>query len=237
MNGENRVTLITHSMGGPISLHFLTKLVDQEWKDCYIKQYITLSAVWAGAAKSVRSLTSGDNEDIFIDKDIWGRESQRTYQSTQFLLPPPGNVWTRDTILVSTPERKYSSFEYKQLFADLNYTYGWDMYQLVLPDLGNFEAPNITTYCFWGLLTDSDGNPATPEQFIFDNEQFPDKPPTVINGPGDGSVNLRSLEICSQWRTQQSKPVQTKSFPGVEHVHMIKNSAVIGNVSEIVFSP
>ena len=35
-NGNTKVTLVVHSMGGPVSLYFLTKVVNQQWKDTYI---------------------------------------------------------------------------------------------------------------------------------------------------------------------------------------------------------
>ena len=49
-NGNRRVTLVAHSMGGPVSLYFLTQFarVTQQWKDTYIKSWVTLSGAWSG---------------------------------------------------------------------------------------------------------------------------------------------------------------------------------------------
>ena len=77
--GNEPVALIAHSMGGPTSLYFLTKYVNQAWKDKYIRYY---SAVWQGAARAILGMVSGTNEGIILDRDIWGRVSQRSYPTS-----------------------------------------------------------------------------------------------------------------------------------------------------------
>ena len=226
---KSRVTILTHSMGGPISLHFLTDLVDQNWKDTYLKQYITISAVWGGSVKSVRAIISGDNEGIFIDRPIWGRESSRSYQTTMWLLPPAGKLWG-DFPLAFTPKGNYTANDYQRLFADLGLTDMWERYEGVLDNTSKFPPPNITTYCYYGLGKD------TPLQLMYSEEQFPDSPPSVTNGNGDGTVPQRSLEICSQWNGQQNYPVYTRGFSPVEHVDMLKNDSVIAAIDKIIYS-
>lgn len=225
---KNPITIIVHSMGGPISLYFLTEIVDQSWKDKYIKQYITLSSVWAGSVKSVRSLISGDNEGIFIDRPIWGRESQRTFQTTLWLLPPSGDVWGKDFVLAYTPTGQYSAYDYQKLFDSLSYTYGWEMYQLVRDVTANFPPPNVTTYCYYGLGMD------TPYQLHYSADKYPDVPPKVTTCNGDGTVPEISLRVCERWKGQQYYKVVNGFFSPVEHVHFIKNKSVIDTVSKII---
>lgn len=69
-NGNTKVTLVVHSMGGPVSLHFLTKVVDQQWKDTYIRSYITLAGVWAGNSNGICTLLSGPPPNPFIKIDF-----------------------------------------------------------------------------------------------------------------------------------------------------------------------
>lgn len=61
INGERKVYLICHSLGCLRSIHFLN-LQSQEWKDHYIKEYITLSAPWAGSAQSLLALIEGNRK-------------------------------------------------------------------------------------------------------------------------------------------------------------------------------
>lgn len=229
-SNNSAVTLVVHSMGAPTSLFFLTKYVTQAWKDKYLKAYVTLSGVWRGAAKAAKAFASGDNEGIVIDLDIWGRASQRTYPSTAWLLPYPSDTWTKDDILVVTAERNYSAWDYQEFFDDMKYPMGYDMFEKVKHLTGPLPPPNVTTYCYYG--TDM----PTPKQFQYGKGEFPDTDPHTINGNGDGTVNIQSLEACQRWKGQQKYDVTWRSFSGVEHVHMIKNSDVIKAVEAVVFS-
>ena len=227
---NNPVTLIVHSMGGPVSLYFLTQVVNQEWKDTYIKQYITLSAVWAGSVKSARSIISGDNEGIILDRPIWGRASQRTFQTTLWLLPPAGDVWGPNNIIVHGPTGQYSAYDYDKLMTDIGYTTGPSMYQLIKDKTSEFPPPNVTTYCFYGLGKD------TPYKLHYDSHNFPDSPPKVTYIDGDGTVPNISLTVCGRWSKQQIHPVTLRSFSPVEHVHMLRDDGVISAIDDVMFN-
>lgn len=57
-NGNVPVTLLAHSMGGPMTLLFLQKQT-QAWKDKYISKFITLCGAWAGSVKAVKVFAIG----------------------------------------------------------------------------------------------------------------------------------------------------------------------------------
>lgn len=58
MNNNTPVTLLAHSMGGPMTLIMLQRQ-SQKWKDKYISALITLSAVWAGSVKAIKVFAIG----------------------------------------------------------------------------------------------------------------------------------------------------------------------------------
>ena len=121
-NEDAKVTLLVSSLGGPISLHFLNNIVDQEWKDTYIDTYIPLSAAFAYGSHIIHILLSGPiiltgtSVDINIDR----RVLDRTLPVIYWLLLH-ASVW-KDTILVVTPTRNYTVNDYEDLFTDAGVT-------------------------------------------------------------------------------------------------------------------
>lgn len=55
---QKPVYLLGHSMGCHYVLYFLNNQ-PQEWKDKYIRGFISLGAPWGGAVKALRVLASG----------------------------------------------------------------------------------------------------------------------------------------------------------------------------------
>ena len=58
-NGNRKVVIISHSLGGPFSLYFLNRQT-QEWKDKYLESFVPISAPFAGATKIMRMYSSGE---------------------------------------------------------------------------------------------------------------------------------------------------------------------------------
>lgn len=108
------VTLIVHSMGGPMSLHFLQQQ-SQKWKDQYIARVISLAGAWAGSAKAVKVFAIGDDLGSFALSGSTMRAEQITSPSLAWLLPSP-YFWKKDEVLVSTPDRQYTMDDLQQFF-------------------------------------------------------------------------------------------------------------------------
>ena len=67
---NTKVTLVVHSMGGPITLYFLNNVVDQAWKDKYIHAFVPLAGAWSGGNKALQAVISGLGvSDILTDSN------------------------------------------------------------------------------------------------------------------------------------------------------------------------
>ena len=227
-NGNTKVTLVVISMGGPVSLYFLTQVVNQEWKDTYIHSYISLAAPWSGASGVSRVLTPPAESSLLL-QPIQARPQDilsltRTFPSLYFLLPR-AFAFSDDT-LVSTPTKNYTASDYEQLFMDAGYPQG---YTQIRENEINFPAPSVSTYCFYGL-----GFP-TQLTDVYD-DGFPDTQPTMLYGEGDGVVNKQSLEACSRW-ANSGYPFNRTVFPGLDHFTIINDEAVLQAIGRIVGAP
>lgn len=108
------VTLLVHSMGGPMSLHFLQQQ-DQKWKDKYIARIISLAGAWAGSAKAIKVFAVGDDLGSFALSGSVMRAEQITSPSLAWLLPSP-YFWKDDEVLVSTPTKQYTLSDLELFF-------------------------------------------------------------------------------------------------------------------------
>ncbi|KAK4475693.1 hypothetical protein MN116_000959 [Schistosoma mekongi] len=198
-NGFNRpVVLLGHSMGSIYTLHFLNHQT-KHWKQKYIKSFISVSAPLGGTVETLHALTSGDNFGIFLRSPLPYRDLFRTMTSIIATLPNP-KLWSKDEVLIVTPHRNYTVHNYPEYFSDSDYLTGYHLFKRFLSSFDPLEPPKDVpeVYCIYGsgLLT--------VEQIIYQSSSlfvssFPNQSPRIIYGNGDGTVNLRSLQVCKEW--------------------------------------
>lgn len=114
LGGQQRITLLVHSMGGPMSLVFLQKQT-QAWKDKYIARIISLAGAWAGSAKSIKVFAIGDDLGSFALSGSTLRPEQISSPSLAWLMPSP-HLWRDDEILVTAPGKVYRMSNIKEFF-------------------------------------------------------------------------------------------------------------------------
>ena len=227
-NGNAKVTIVVHSMGGPVSLHFLNNIVSQEWKDTYVHSYIPLAGAFGGGNVLPLLLTGALSNDTFTL--LFGaqqlRDLYRTFPS-YYLLLPRASVWD-DTILIFTPTQNYTANDYNQLFIDIGYPQGYTQLTEI-----NIEqsAPNVPTYCFYGLGVD------TPLAFVYGNG-FSDYLTDIVSDDGDNIVSRRSLEVCLQWADSNSGYLfSNRAFAGVDHSAILTDDSVLRAIGSVVGAP
>ena len=242
-NRRTKVTLVTHSMGGLVSLHFLTgfRRINQAWKDKYIHALVTLNAAWAGSVTTLQPVISGYHRTpdllLFLNKliDKVVLPIARTFESFPWLFPRSSAFGNQ--VLISTPAKDYTANDYKELFRKVGYTNGYRFFQRVQIINPNYPAPNVPTYCFYGNKV------KTPLKLTY-SKNFDGKTntiglrPRVTNGDGDGTVNIESARICHRWSSMPSKyPFRYKAFNGARHKGITRESKVLAEIGRIVRAP
>ncbi|XP_048828284.1 group XV phospholipase A2 [Brienomyrus brachyistius] len=222
------VLLVAHSMGNMYTLYFLNQQ-PQAWKDRYIKAFVAMAPPWGGVTKTLRVVASGDNDNIPLISPLKIRSQQRTAVTTTWLFPY-ANSWSADQVLVSTPSTNYTLRDYQRFFSDVGFPEGWAMRQDTEPLLSALEPPGVTVHCLYGS-----GVP-TAEAFHYE-ASFPDVEPKVVEGDGDGTVNLLSAIQCRRWLGRQPQPVHLVELPGNEHVAMLLNGTTVAYIKNVILSP
>ena len=224
-NNKTPVIIVTHSMGSPMLLYFLTHYVDQVWKDKYIRCQISLSGVLGGTVRATKVFAIGDNLGSYLVQAFSFRTEQRSSPSLAWLMPS-SDLWDEDEILVQSQNINITLSNYHKFYDLLGYPDGNDMWQDTKNLLKGIPAPQIEFYCWHGI-----GVPTTEKLIYY---KFPTSTPIVKKGDGDGTVNLRSMKACLKWRNQQTKPVHYRTFKGIDHGNMIKSDEPVSSVANLI---
>ncbi|CAH8641442.1 unnamed protein product [Heterobilharzia americana] len=228
-NGGNRpVVLVGHSLGAKYAMYFL-KSMTGSWKKTYIKTLVLLSAPLGGSVKALKIEASGDNFGMFIRSPLSFRPVQRTLPSLASFYRilvcghPP-------SLLLLRPQQTILLMTMNVFFRDINYSVGYQMMLDSKPIIDAFEKPvDIDDiYCIHG------SNLSTTDKMIYSppsifHGAFPDQVPTLIPGNGDGTVSIRSLEVCKRW-----PGVKYYIIPGAEHVNVMGDPRFIDIIRRIV---
>jgi len=230
LNAKHRVILVAHSMGNVMSHLFLTQQT-QSWKDKFIHSLVGLAPPWGGSVKTLKVMSSGDNLGIFIVNTFKSRQYQRTLPSVAWLMPKP-TFWGPDEVLLSTQKRNYTVTQYKDLFYDMGWPTGWEMYKDEHQFGMDLKPPGVRVHCIYGV------NVSTSKAFQYSYWfPFPDNKPYAIVGDGDGTVNIRSLEGWTRWVGKQPHSVSATPRPHVNHLAILDDAETVKQIVNFATTP
>ncbi|KAF7262615.1 hypothetical protein EG68_00092 [Paragonimus skrjabini miyazakii] len=211
MNDNRPVVLLGHSLGALYALYFLQQKTD-EWKRTYIKAYVPLGGPFGGSVRALLAVTSGDNFGVFLRDPLVFRDLERSMPSLGLLLPSP-RLWPSNEPLIFTPETNYSAHQYDKLFHDITYPEGYQMYLDSTREFDTFLNPTgVQIICVHGSEVSTPVSLTYPQKGWF-HKGFPDESPKITEGEGDGTVPIRSLEICRHWTN-----TEYVTLPGASHI-------------------
>ncbi|XP_075433207.1 phosphatidylcholine-sterol acyltransferase [Ascaphus truei] len=223
---DKPVFIIGHSLGNLYLLYFLNRQ-PQEWKDKYVKGFISLGAPWGGAVKPLLVLMSGDTHGIPMVSNIKIREEQRMTTTNPWMLPT-NLAWPESHVFISTPSYNYTYRDYQRLFHDIGFEDGWYMWDDTKGLLEGLPPPGVEVYCIYGT-----GIP-TPETYVY-GEGFPNEPPLEISySDGDDTVHKRSMELCKRWNNQQKEKVHVIELNGMDHLSMVFSNRTLNIINDIL---
>jgi len=228
MNKNVPVILLGHSMGSIMTLQFLTGQT-QEWKDKYIRSFISLAGVWGGTVDAVKVFAVGDNlKSRFLSEKslLW----QRSCPSLAWLMPSK-DFWSENEALVQTDAKNFTRVDLEHFYNSVSDEYGPSMNSMVKDTenlLSGLPSPNVEVHCIHGSLVD------TIEKLVYAPGAFPSSDPDYVYGDGDGTVNIRSLKGCLTWRKKQKQPVFYKQFEKLDHLGMLRERDLIEYLTNII---
>eukprot|EP00250_Pteridium_aquilinum_P009766 c18917_g1_i1 orf=49-1386(+) len=225
-NGEYPVVLLSHSLGGLWGLYFLNQQT-LSWRQKYISHFIPVSAPWGGAVQNMRTYASGYAEGARFINPLVLRAEQRSSESNLWLLPVPAVF--NDQVLVSTKQRTYTAFDIPKFLDDIGYSEGVLLYNSRIPPLINsLEAPVIPV-----TMVFSDGV-NTPQRLVYGKNGF-DEQPILVNGDGDGTVNLCSLSaVADSWKSVGGQDIKVVKFKGKTHSNILTDKDSVDRLVELV---
>ncbi|XP_055330558.1 phospholipase A2 group XV-like [Paramacrobiotus metropolitanus] len=225
-NQNTPVTFIAHSLGNLHTLYFLQQQTP-EWTAKHVKGFVSIAAPWAGAIRSIKAVTSGDNLNEDIVDSLMVRAEERTNPSATFLFPNR-EFWPDSYVVLQRPGKQYTVGRIDQLIDDINDRSVWDMYGRT-KGLLKLQPPSIPMFCLYGT-----GVPTPASLYYERDDQFPDLTPKEVLGQGDGSVNDISLEVCGQWAKKHPERVRVTRFPGVGHKEILADQAALAHILDVL---
>ena len=154
-------------------------------------------------------------EDFIRPLDV--REVQRSHTSNLVLLPSE-LAWNNDYIFAVTKERLFRLSEINMYLHQVNFQNVDIIRDNIVSSISLMKtSPGVPVFCFYGNQLNS-----TVKRLKF-RDHFLDQPFSLEYGPGDGTVNLESLNLCEMFTDSQTESVTVEELPGVGHLDILGN--------------
>jgi len=217
-NENQSVHLISHSTGGSMVLFFLSQQ-SQQWKDRFIQTWISLSGNLAGEVDNFEDILRG-----FVSPMI-PKEILQTWDFYAWRLPEPF-VFGSKRLLIQTTRKNYTSIDIQQFLNDINATDLAQIYPQTSSILGDLPAPNVDTYCFYGV------NVSTPIAYRIDEKNRLE----TIHGWGDGEQDDTTNMSCQLWNETMSDKYRLicKGFDRISHTRLVGNDQVLNEIDRVI---
>lgn len=235
INNKAPVHIISHSLGCPFVNHFLIEAA-LVWKNTYIASSVSLSGVYAGTPVAMQALIAGPvYPHIPQQLPAIVAPAIRTFPCILWMFPSDDaqkSVWNND-VFYETDAKNYTYSDMQEIIHDLNATVlmkEWDQVEKVR--YSGLKAPGVPVLCMY--VND------TRTAYTIKAKSISDMNAKVIKSTmGDGTVNLRSLQVCQSWKQRDVIKANEYQMGGslAAHTDIIKFSPVIKDIIAWVTNP
>ncbi|KAJ7297080.1 hypothetical protein O6H91_Y081600 [Diphasiastrum complanatum] len=225
-NEDRSVVVLAHSLG-VLWVHYVIHQQPIEWRQKYISRFITVSGPWGGSVQALLTMASGNAEGVPLIDPLTLRAEQRSSETNLWLLPVM-EVFN-SSVLVTTPSRNYTAYDYEDLFHDIGYPEGFGYYKSRIPLLtSSLTAPLIPVTVIFGQGV------KTAETLNYKCCGF-DHQPDIGYGDGDGTVPLLSLQaISSKWAAVEGQITREIRLLNKSHLTLVTDpdavEVIVGEV-------
>jgi len=236
MNGQTRVHLTGHSLGGILSMNFLNTFMgdNQTWKDKYIESYTSVAAPFLGAPKALKTMLSGDNLGIKLMNEAYLAQLTSSFSCMLWMMPHVHSdkqaITPRSAInnFISVGEQTYNNTQ--PAIADLFSKFKRDSnlmtaFEKQIFPLYNMSHPKVNINCIYGY------NVATEINYDYKTAHAQ---PLITYGNGDGTVPLESLQFCEQWGAEdENYTLNIREFEHASHGGILSHAGFLRYFTDI----
>lgn len=224
-----KVVIICHSMGCTFTYYFMRQQ-DPDWISRYISTWFVIGAPFGGAFKYMYGAFADDDFPASTFPII--RPAERTFSTTAFLLPSK-RTFTEQDVLVSTPNKNYTTSNIEEFFFDLKDFDSLDQYKDVKDLLG--DELNVSGLESLKIVCVGGTGERTLESAQFDteiNSSGNRKNFRPIYGDGDGFLQTRSMRECLKFN-DTSNDFTFKEFQ-LDHMALVQHPVPINYLITIL---
>ncbi|KII65106.1 Phosphatidylcholine-sterol acyltransferase [Thelohanellus kitauei] len=218
VHGGVPVILTSHSMGGLVVLNFL-QAQPKDWKDQFIKSWVSIASPFGGSVKSAVALVTGYWDKIFsiVLKKELVKASIITFPSLFYLLPSKA-AFGKDYVVIKTKNHSFTVENLRTVLAERLFP---PMLKILphVPEISH-QQPDVEIFCVYSIGQE------TFSRLDFANDLGDDDYSEQM-GEGDGTVNIESLQICKSWTAKNSKPVHIFEVNDSNHLTILNSDRFI----------
>jgi lysophospholipase-3 len=233
---EHPAVIIGHDLGSVIANYFLVN-ENKEWKNKYIKSFISISGAFGGTPKALRSILSGTGDSEIFNETI------KNFSGLSLMLPNT-KVYGNNP-LVHLNGISYSSKDIPKLLKNVSEN-AHDIYEIGknIRDK-SMLSPGVPVYILCGDELDTESsynyknsltnNPQTNYPYYQTNLEMNQRFHYPDYFVGDGTIPRFALEYPIFWTKTQKEPIDFQFFPGVEHTDILSTYEPIKYILSVIY--